>query len=107
MLISYVALCNLSGYCTWFNRRKKQQRDGKYLVKRNAIFDQLALLTYEEVIRLPYFKHKTLVLLGKCLLLVHIFNDSPLMYIHSSLRIFWKCYIYIYLIEWLLCDEKN
>ena len=29
------------------------------------VFDQLDLVTYEEVIRLDYFKRKTLVLLGK------------------------------------------
>ena len=29
------------------------------------VFDQLDLVTYEEVIRLDYFKRKALVLLGK------------------------------------------
>ena len=29
------------------------------------VFDQLDLVTYEEVIKLDYFKRKTLVLLGK------------------------------------------
>jgi calcium/calmodulin-dependent serine protein kinase len=37
----------------------------KYLAKHNAVFDQLDLVTYEEVIRLPEFRRKTLVLLGK------------------------------------------
>lgn len=29
------------------------------------VFDQLDLVTYEEVVKLPAFKRKTLVLLGK------------------------------------------
>ena len=29
------------------------------------VFDQLDLVTYEEVVKLDYFKRKTLVLLGK------------------------------------------
>lgn len=29
-----------------------------------AVFDQLDLVTYEEVVRVPSFKRKTLVLLG-------------------------------------------
>ncbi|XP_071838998.1 peripheral plasma membrane protein CASK-like isoform X1 [Apostichopus japonicus] len=49
--------------CTWFGRKKKQYRD-KYLAKHNAVFDQLDLVTYEEVVRLPAFMRKTLVLLG-------------------------------------------
>lgn len=31
----------------------------------SAVFDQLDLVTYEEVVKLPSFKRKTLVLLGK------------------------------------------
>ncbi|KAG8230167.1 hypothetical protein J437_LFUL006099 [Ladona fulva] len=42
--------------CSIFGRKKKQYRD-KYLAKHNAVFDQLDLVTYEEV-------RKTLVLLG-------------------------------------------
>jgi calcium/calmodulin-dependent serine protein kinase len=49
--------------CSWFNRKKKHYRD-KYLAKHNAVFDQLDLVTYEEVVRLPAFMRKTLVLLG-------------------------------------------
>ena len=49
--------------CSWFGRKKKQYRD-KYLAKHNAVFDQLDLVTYEEVVRLPAFMRKTLVLLG-------------------------------------------
>lgn len=46
--------------CSWFNRKKKD----KYLAKHNAVFDQLDLVTYEEVVRLPQFMRRTLVLLG-------------------------------------------
>uniref|UniRef100_A0A667I0L8 Calcium/calmodulin dependent serine protein kinase n=1 Tax=Lynx canadensis TaxID=61383 RepID=A0A667I0L8_LYNCA len=59
--------------CTWFGKKKKQYKD-KYLAKHNAggprwsrkctLFDQLDLVTYEEVVKLPAFKRKTLVLLG-------------------------------------------
>ncbi|XP_069104973.1 peripheral plasma membrane protein CASK-like isoform X8 [Argopecten irradians] len=47
-------------HCSWFGRKKKD----KYLAKHNAIFDQLDLVTYEEVVQLPAFLRKTLVLLG-------------------------------------------
>lgn len=46
-----------------FGRKRKTVKD-KYLAKHNAVFDQLDLVTYEEVIRLPEFRRKTLVLLG-------------------------------------------
>ncbi|XP_028324591.1 peripheral plasma membrane protein CASK isoform X7 [Gouania willdenowi] len=49
--------------CTWFGKKKKQYKD-KYLAKHNAVFDQLDLVTYEEVVKIPSFKRKTLVLLG-------------------------------------------
>ncbi|CAM4760126.1 unnamed protein product [Rotaria magnacalcarata] len=49
--------------CGVFGRKRKVMRD-KYLAKHNAVFDQLDLVTYEEVIRLPEFHRKTLVLLG-------------------------------------------
>ncbi|XP_040042460.2 peripheral plasma membrane protein CASK isoform X19 [Gasterosteus aculeatus] len=49
--------------CTWFGKKKKQYKD-KYLAKHNAVFDQLDLVTYEEVVRVPSFKRRTLVLLG-------------------------------------------
>ena len=48
-------------HCSWFGKKKKD----KYLAKRNAIFDELDLNTYEEVVRLPAFMRKTLVLLGQ------------------------------------------
>lgn len=50
--------------CMRFGRKKKIYHD-KYLAKHNAMFDQLDLVTYEEVVRLPAFQRKTLVLLGK------------------------------------------
>ncbi|XP_018364066.1 PREDICTED: peripheral plasma membrane protein CASK isoform X1 [Trachymyrmex cornetzi] len=51
--------------CSIFGRKKKQYKD-KYLAKHNAVFDQLDLVTYEEVVKLPYpaFQRRTLVLLG-------------------------------------------
>ncbi len=50
--------------CGVFGRKRKVMKD-KYLAKHNAVFDQLDLVTYEEVIRLPEFRRKALVLLGK------------------------------------------
>lgn len=50
--------------CIRVGRKKKIYHD-KYLAKHNAMFDQLDLVTYEEVVRLPAFHRKTLVLLGK------------------------------------------
>ncbi|XP_029788360.1 peripheral plasma membrane protein CASK-like isoform X3 [Suricata suricatta] len=49
--------------CNWFGKKKRQYKD-KYLAKHNAVFNQLDLVTYEEVVKLPAFKRKTLVLLG-------------------------------------------
>ncbi|XP_055638942.1 peripheral plasma membrane protein CASK isoform X12 [Toxorhynchites rutilus septentrionalis] len=53
--------------CSIFSRKKKQCRD-KYLAKHNAVFDQLDLVTYEEVVKVPVgdpaFQRRTLVLLG-------------------------------------------
>ncbi|XP_055908335.1 peripheral plasma membrane protein CASK isoform X2 [Eupeodes corollae] len=53
--------------CSIFGRKKKQCRD-KYLAKHNAVFDNLDLVTYEEVVKVPVadpsFHRKTLVLLG-------------------------------------------
>lgn len=54
---------NLIANCGVFGRKKKAYKD-KYLAKHNAVFDQLDLVTYEEVIHLPAFMRKTLVLLG-------------------------------------------
>ncbi|XP_026731638.1 peripheral plasma membrane protein CASK isoform X1 [Trichoplusia ni] len=49
--------------CSIFGRKKKQSKD-KYLAKHNAVFDQLDVVTYEEVVKLPSFQRKTVVLLG-------------------------------------------
>lgn len=50
-------------HCMWFNRKKKYYTT-KYLQKHSALFDQLDLVTYEEVMRLATYRRKTLVLLG-------------------------------------------
>lgn len=55
--------CFISVNCSFFGRKKKHYRD-KYLAKHNAVFDQLDLVTYEEVVRLPGYRRRTLVLLG-------------------------------------------
>ena len=47
------------------NLKKKRMCKDKYLAKYNAVFDQLDLVTYEEVVKLPAYRRKTLVLLGK------------------------------------------
>lgn len=63
-MLQYLILtpvCTISAHCSWFGRKKKD----KYLAKHNSIFDQLDLNTYEEVVSLPAFMRKTLVLLGK------------------------------------------
>ena len=44
--------------------KKRFSNKEKYLAKHNAVFDQLDLVTYEEVVKLPAFQRKTLVLLG-------------------------------------------
>ncbi len=49
--------------CAWFAKKKRHSKD-KYRAKHSAVFDQLDLVTYEEVVRLPSFMRKTLVLLG-------------------------------------------
>ncbi|GMR32677.1 hypothetical protein PMAYCL1PPCAC_02872 [Pristionchus mayeri] len=50
-------------HCMWFNKKKKYYTT-KYLQKHSALFDQLDLVTYEEVMRLSQYRRKTLVLLG-------------------------------------------
>ncbi|XP_060802146.1 peripheral plasma membrane protein CASK isoform X2 [Amyelois transitella] len=50
--------------CSIFGRSKKKQSKDKYLAKHNAVFDQLDVVTYEEVVKLPSFQRKTIVLLG-------------------------------------------
>ena len=46
------------------NLKKKRMNKDKYLAKHNAIFDQLDLVTYEEVVKLPAYRRKTWVLPG-------------------------------------------
>ncbi|XP_053129356.1 55 kDa erythrocyte membrane protein isoform X2 [Hemicordylus capensis] len=48
--------------CSPFAKKKKCK--DKYLAKHSSIFDQLDVVSYEEVVRLPAFKRKTLVLIG-------------------------------------------
>ncbi|CAL8308768.1 unnamed protein product [Gadus morhua 'NCC'] len=48
--------------CGLFSKKKKCK--DKYLAKHSSIFDQLDVISYEEVVRLPAFKRKTLVLIG-------------------------------------------
>ncbi|XP_049683663.1 55 kDa erythrocyte membrane protein isoform X3 [Accipiter gentilis] len=47
--------------CSPFGKKKKCK--DKYLAKHSSIFDQLDVVSYEEVVRLPAFKRKTLVLI--------------------------------------------
>lgn len=47
-------------HCSWFTRKKKKSVKDKH----GAIMEQVELATYEEVVRLPVFKRKTIVLLG-------------------------------------------
>ncbi|KAM9846728.1 55 kDa erythrocyte membrane protein isoform 2-T2 [Aulostomus maculatus] len=48
--------------CSPFGKKKKCK--DKYLAKHSSIFDQLDVVSYEEVVQLPAFKRKTLVLIG-------------------------------------------
>uniref|UniRef100_A0A3Q2NYE3 55 kDa erythrocyte membrane protein n=1 Tax=Fundulus heteroclitus TaxID=8078 RepID=A0A3Q2NYE3_FUNHE len=48
--------------CSPFGKKKKCK--DKYLAKHSSIFDQLDVISYEEVVRLPAFNRKTLVLIG-------------------------------------------
>ncbi|XP_048400840.1 55 kDa erythrocyte membrane protein isoform X1 [Stegostoma tigrinum] len=54
---------DITSGCGMFGKKKKQCKD-KYLAKHSAIFDRLDLVSYEEVVQLPAFNRKTLVLLG-------------------------------------------
>lgn len=55
--LSYPALtlteanCTFSVNCSIFGRKKKQTRD-KYVAKHNSVYDQLDLMTYEEVVKI-------------------------------------------------------
>jgi len=48
--------------CSPFGKKKKCK--DKYLAKHSSIFDQLDVISYEEVVRLPAFQRKTLVIIG-------------------------------------------
>ncbi|XP_068600177.1 55 kDa erythrocyte membrane protein [Brachionichthys hirsutus] len=48
--------------CSPFGKKKKCK--DKYLAKHSSVFDQLDVISYEEVVRVPAFKRKTLVLIG-------------------------------------------
>ncbi|XP_073429221.1 55 kDa erythrocyte membrane protein isoform X2 [Dendrobates tinctorius] len=48
--------------CSPFSKKKKCK--DKYLAKHSSIFDQLDVVSYEEVVSLPAFKRRTLVLIG-------------------------------------------
>uniref|UniRef100_A0A3P8VV55 55 kDa erythrocyte membrane protein n=1 Tax=Cynoglossus semilaevis TaxID=244447 RepID=A0A3P8VV55_CYNSE len=48
--------------CSPFGKKKKCK--DKYLAKHSSIFDQLDVISYEEVVRLPAFTRKTLILIG-------------------------------------------
>ncbi|XP_065055770.1 peripheral plasma membrane protein CASK-like isoform X2 [Rhopilema esculentum] len=49
--------------CFWKGIRKKK-KIGKYIARHNSFFDQLDLLTYEEVTFVNAFRRKTIVLIG-------------------------------------------
>lgn len=49
--------------CSFFPKKKKQYKD-KYMAKHNTVFDQMDVVTYEEVVKLQAYERKTLVLLG-------------------------------------------
>ncbi|XP_056393899.1 55 kDa erythrocyte membrane protein isoform X1 [Hyla sarda] len=48
--------------CSPFSKKKKCK--DKYLAKHSSIFDQLDVVSYEEVVSLPAFTRRTLVLIG-------------------------------------------
>lgn len=52
LFFSSFSRSNFAVNCSIFSRKKKQCRD-KYLAKHNAVFDQLDLVTYEEVVKVP------------------------------------------------------
>lgn len=67
--------------CSIFGRKKKQYKD-KYLTKNNAVFDQLDLVTYEEVVRLPckYLKLYYIIF--------HTININTFIFITTNLSAF-------------------
>ena len=55
-----VLLCASPVYCSWFGRKRKSNK-----CSGASGADQQDVAVYEEVVRLPAFTRKTLVLLGK------------------------------------------
>ncbi|KAI0979502.1 hypothetical protein GJ496_008094, partial [Pomphorhynchus laevis] len=48
--------------CGFFGRRRRYKE--KYLARHHALFDQMDMLTYEEVVQVAKFRRKTVVLIG-------------------------------------------
>uniref|UniRef100_A0A8C5PDA5 Membrane protein, palmitoylated 1 n=1 Tax=Leptobrachium leishanense TaxID=445787 RepID=A0A8C5PDA5_9ANUR len=61
-LASTASVSRISQSCSPFSKKKKCK--DKYLAKHSSIFDQLDVVSYEEVVSLPAFTRKTLVLIG-------------------------------------------
>ncbi|XP_053329876.1 55 kDa erythrocyte membrane protein isoform X2 [Spea bombifrons] len=59
---SSTSVTQMQQSCSPFNKKKKCK--DKYLAKHSSIFDQLDVVSYEEVVSLPAFTRKTLVLIG-------------------------------------------
>ncbi|XP_041933121.1 55 kDa erythrocyte membrane protein [Alosa sapidissima] len=53
----------VSQTCSPFGKKDKKKKD-KYLAKHSSVFDQLDVISYEEVVRLPACNRKTLILIG-------------------------------------------
>uniref|UniRef100_A0A182NRX6 Uncharacterized protein n=1 Tax=Anopheles dirus TaxID=7168 RepID=A0A182NRX6_9DIPT len=67
-----------SGPGKGYNLRKKKQCRDKYLAKHNAVFDQLDLVTYEEVVKVP---------IRRSLLLVRFVPFDVLPRFHASFHV--------------------
>ncbi|KAM8952340.1 55 kDa erythrocyte membrane protein [Pelodytes ibericus] len=59
---SSTSVTRMSQSCSPFGKKKKCK--DKYLAKHSSIFDQLDVVSYEEVVSLPAFTRRTLVLIG-------------------------------------------
>ena len=46
-----VLLLSIAVNCSFFPKKKKQYKD-KYMAKHNTVFDQMDVVTYEEVVKL-------------------------------------------------------
>ena len=69
--INYLFITFIAVNCSIFSRKKKQCRD-KYLAKHNAVFDQLDLVTYEEVVKVP---RKFIFIYLLIIILPYLIND--------------------------------